>query len=420
MNVERGNQEPFKVGREDREWIAANGWDFVSPNATLAPLFSIEKRSDGTVTALVAEGNSRPECLGYARCRVRLKGGAWYRLGVRIQFQNLTSVESHAVSGLYGEGFSGGVLCLKVEGDKASGEEYFPGPEMDLDAELRLYFRFSAGGRVRWENVALRECDSSLPRLVTIAAHHGPLTGIGTMAYWERWLDVAGKSGSNLSLLPEVFNDLSPVQAEAADGPASMLLSAKARQWGMLTCGTRYERRGDLIYNTARLFGREGELLGVYDKQVPFEPELDEGVSPGRSCEVFPTVSGKIAIMTCYDGWFPEIAQSLARKGAEIVLFPNVGYYVSLGAARAADNGVILVASSLNGPAAIWDSSGARAGEIESDTTRFSPTSILESRLSLVDRMLVATIDLTRKYSPHWRGSLLSAPSGRTIRWNAL
>jgi len=165
----------------------------------------------------------------------------------------------------------------------------------------------------------------------------------------------------------------------------------------------------------------QGELLGVYDKQVLFEPELDEGVSLGRSCEVFSTVSGRIAIMTCYDGWFPEVAQSLARKGAEIVLFPNVGYYVSLGAARAADNGVFLVASSLNGPAAIWDSRGARAGEIESDATRISPSSILESRLSLVDRMLVGTIDLTRKCSPHWKGGpLLSAPSGRAIRWNAL
>jgi len=420
MNAECGSQVPYKVGREDREWIAASGWDFVSPNVILAPRFSIEKGSTG-VAGLVAEGNSRPECLGYARCRVRLTAGAWYRLAVRIRFQDLTSVESHAVTGLYGEGFSGGVLSLKVEGDQAWGEEYFAGPDTDLEAELRLYFRFSAGGRVRWEHVGLQECDAAPPRLVTIATHHGPPEGMATMAYWERWLDVAGKSGSNLSLLPEAFNDLNPDEAEAADGPASMLLSAKARQWGMLTCGTRYERRGDLVYNTARLFGREGELLGIYDKQVPFEPELDDGVSPGRSCEVFPTLSGRIAIMTCYDGWFPEVAQSLARKGAEIVLFPNVGYYVSLGAARAADNGVFLVASSLNGPAAIWDSSGARAGEIESDATRFSPTSILESRLSLVDGMLMATIDLTRKYSPHWRGGpLLSAPSGRAIRWNAL
>jgi predicted amidohydrolase len=221
-------------------------------------------------------------------------------------------------------------------------------------------------------------------------------------------------------LLPELFNSTDPDKAESPDGPASMMLSEKARRWGMLTCGTRYERRGDLVYNTARLFGHDGELLGIYDKLILFEEELDQGVSPGRCNEVFRTVSGNIAIMTCYDGWFPEVAQSLARKGAEIVLFPNVGYYVSLGPARAADNGVCLAASSLNGPAGIWDSSGARAGETEAVPSRESPTGILDSRLSLVDRMLVATIDLSRKYSPHWKGGpLMSAPAGRLVRWNA-
>ena len=70
-------------------------------------------------------------------------------------------------------------------------------------------------------------------------------------------------------------------------------------------------------------------------------------------------------------------------------------------------------------PASVWDSSGARAGEMESVSSSLSPTSILESRLSLVDRMLIATIDLSRKYSPHWNGGpLMSAPAGRTARWN--
>jgi predicted amidohydrolase len=414
--------QAYKVGREEREWIALNEWDFVSPNAVLAPRFTIERSPDGTPTALVAEGNSRPECIGYARCCVRLTGGSWYRLAVRIQFQDLNPVESHTVHGVYGGGFSGGLLSLTVNGERAYGEERFPGPIADLDAELRLYFRFSAGGRIRWEHLELQECDAAEPRLVTIACHHGPLANdAATMDYWERWLDFAGQSRSDLTLLPEVFNSTDPVAAEAADGPASKLLSGKARRWRMLTCGTRYERRGDLIYNTARLFGREGELLGIYDKRILFEDEFDRGVSPGRDCEVFRTELGNIGIMTCYEGWFPEVTQALAQNGAEIVLFPNVGYYVSLGPARAADNGVCLVASSLKAPAGVWDSSGARAGETESEPSREAPASILDWRLSLVDKMLIATVDLSRKYSPHWKGGpLMSAPAGRAVRWNTI
>ena len=106
-------------------------------------------------------------------------------------------------------------------------------------------------------------------------------------------------------------------------------------------------------------------------------------------------------------------------KGCGNRVSPNVGYYVSLGPARAADNGVCLAASSLNMPAGVWDSSGARAGETESESSRESPTSILESRLLPVERMLVATIDLTQKYSPHWKGGpLMSAPAGRAVRRN--
>jgi hypothetical protein len=193
MNVERGGREPYKVGREEREWIASKEWDFVSPNGVLAPDFTIEKSSDGTPTALIAEGNSRSECIGYARCRVRLTGGAWYRMAVRIRFQDLNPVESHTVHGLYGKGFSGGLLSLDVDGERASGEQLFPGPPEDLDAELRLYFRFSAGGRIRWENLELQECDATEPRLVAIACHHGPLVSdAATMDYWDQWLDIAG------------------------------------------------------------------------------------------------------------------------------------------------------------------------------------------------------------------------------------
>ena len=60
-----------------------------------------------------------------------------------------------------------------------------------------------------------------------------------TMDYWERWLDIAGHNGSSLALLPETFNGADPGRAEAAGGPASTLLSEKARRWRMVTCGTR-------------------------------------------------------------------------------------------------------------------------------------------------------------------------------------
>jgi len=59
------------------------------------------------------------------------------------------------------------------------------------------------------------------------------------------------------------------------------LLSEKARQWSIYTCGCFYEKCGDIVYNTAALYGRAGRLAGKYEKWYPYDPELDKGAAPG-------------------------------------------------------------------------------------------------------------------------------------------
>ena len=33
---------------------------------------------------------------------------------------------------------------------------------------------------------------------------------------------------------------------------------------------------------------------------------------------------GKVGVMICYDGWFPEMARSLALRGAEVIAHPTL------------------------------------------------------------------------------------------------
>ena len=51
-----------------------------------------------------------------------------------------------------------------------------------------------------------------------------------------------------------------------------------------------------------------------------------------------------------------------ALRGADLVLFSSEGYFPSLMTARAADNGIWLVAAS-GDPANVWDSAGHQGGE---------------------------------------------------------
>jgi predicted amidohydrolase len=388
------------------------GWQAVCPNPVLAPHFQMAA-APGAAPTLLARGNGRRECFGYVRHPVQLDAGKTYRLRVWLEAEGLKDLSRHLVHGVFAEGYNDGILSYRRMAGGALGDQRFPGPQTACDAEVRLYFRFSARGRVWWRHVSLQECEPIKPRLVKVACSWGQ----GDLDYWSRWLDAAGSRGVDLALLPETFAGINAADAQPLDGPAATLMAAKARQWHMYVSGSIYERRGDVIYNTAPLFDRSGRLVGTYSKNMLYDPELDMGITPGTGLPVFQADFGKVGIIICYDSWFPETARLVAYKGAELVLFPNAGYYAGLMPARAADNGVWIAVSSLQGPAGVWDSSGTCAGEMSPEPTRFGPSSVLAFEKNHDLRLVTATLDLSRRYSPHyWGGPLRSAPGGRRVR----
>ncbi len=60
---------------------------------------------------------------------------------------------------------------------------------------------------------------------------------------------------------------------------------------------------------------------------------------------MFSTRFGKLGMMVCYDGFFPEVARELANAGAEVIAWPVWGCNPDLACARACDNQVYLVSS---------------------------------------------------------------------------
>jgi len=402
------------IGPAGSDWGGAlpPEWEAVCPNPALAPHFGSGRTKDGRL-CLTGQGNDRRECFGYLRHSVSLQGGKAYCLRVRLQCEGMQDLHHHLVHGVLGDGFNHAVFSYHREGDVIAGEERFCGPDGDMEAEVRLYFRFSAQGQVRWEHVSLQECAPIPPRLVKVACSWGQ----GDLAHWERWLDRAGEKGVDVALLPEMFNGKPVAEAEPLDGPSGALLACKARQWGMYTSGSYYERRGDLTLNTAPLFDRSGQLVGTYSKNQLYDPEEDEGATPGAGYPVFQTDVARVGIIICYDSWFPETTRLLAYKGAELVLFPNAGYFAGLMPARAADNGVWMVVSSLDGPAGVWEPGGHRAGEMYQEPTLYGPNSIRAYEKDDTLRMVVVKMDLSRQPSPHyWGGPLRSAPGGRRCR----
>lgn len=71
----------------------------------------------------------------------------------------------------------------------------------------------------------------------------------------------------------------------------------------------------------APVIGPEGEFIGRQEKIHPFDYERDS-VKPGNEAKIFKT-SCKFGIIICYDMVFPNVANVLAKKGAQVLFSPS-------------------------------------------------------------------------------------------------
>lgn len=114
------------------------------------------------------------------------------------------------------------------------------------------------------------------------------------------------------------------------------------------------ERDAHLLYNVAVLIGPDAKVVGKYRKVCLPRGEHDTGVQPGKEFPIFQTRFGKVGMMVCYDGFFPEPARELTKNGAEVIAFPVAGCNPLLAKARACENHVYLVSSTYTPVESNW------------------------------------------------------------------
>ncbi len=229
-------------------------------------------------------------------------------------------------------------------------------------AIVELHFRWASRGEVEWASVALEPCPPPEPRIVRLATAH--FVPRGAMSVEERraafvpLIEEAARQRADLLVLPEVltygggltFADA----AEPVPGPSTEYFGALAKRHGMHLVPGLVERDGPLWYNVAVLIGPEGTVLGKYRKVCLPRGEIEAGIQPGADYPVFETRFGKVGMMVCYDGFFPEVARELSNRGAEVIAWPVMGCNPLLGAARACENHVYVVSSTHTDVAQGW------------------------------------------------------------------
>ena len=286
-------------------------------------------------------------------------------------------------------------------------------------AIIRIIFRHSDKGKVIISNLSLVETTPVPERWVRLAVTSGKplLANIPNIAA------KAAQEKTDILLLPEYMNG-GKLIVETLSGPSCSLMAMLAKKHNMYIAGgiVRKSETSDHIYNTTILYDRKGNIAGMYDKIHPYSPEVnEEGITPGDKIVVLTTDFGKVGFMVCYDSWFTDVAEMNALKGAELILFPNAGYYRSLLPARAADNNVRIMASSLHNDNGIWDTGGRDVLNPDYDKTSRMQTGIAfkDTKEMKVDNisLLVSSLDLNYSPSPHYNGgTMYSAPGGRRNR----
>lgn len=172
----------------------------------------------------------------------------------------------------------------------------------------------------------------------------------------------AAERGARAVCLPEYLNVAGMEREEAlvrCDETAERLreqVQAIAGEGGLWVVLPVLARWDGLLRNAALLLGPQG-LVGRYDKvHLTRREREDWGIVPGDEYPVFDLPWGRVGIMICYDGCFPEPARLLAVAGADVIFFPSLQrsypeHQLELQVrARAYDNFVWVVRSSYGTP----------------------------------------------------------------------
>ena len=128
----------------------------------------------------------------------------------------------------------------------------------------------------------------------------------------------------DLVVLPELFlsgYELSDPEAVSIrlDGPEVMELRAAARERGSALVVGVAESTGAGVANSALCISRRGELAGVYRKTHLFGAESDAYVE-GSELLTVELDGRRLGVMICFDVEFPEVARTLALRGADLLV----------------------------------------------------------------------------------------------------
>ncbi|GAB6286029.1 MAG: hypothetical protein STSR0009_22300 [Methanoregula sp.] len=149
-------------------------------------------------------------------------------------------------------------------------------------------------------------------------------------------VEAAAQKGARIICLPELFRSRyfpqqigidATVFAETVPGESTNAFAGLARKYDAVIIVPVFERSADgHTYNAAVLIDADGTIHEPYHKvHIPQDPGFYEKgyFYPGARYAVHATRYGRIAVLICFDQWFPEAARCVALDGADLIVYPT-------------------------------------------------------------------------------------------------
>ncbi len=397
------------------------GWAMLAPRDEIRPAFSYDAQGGPKQTGSFVISHDQREGLdGWFQKSFTVTRGEFYRFSALRKTRDVAIPRHSGLARIVWQDEAGKIVRAEPPSGQANSIHGLPSaePEHPLDgavdaqgwttvagvyraparavrAIVELHLQHAPNGQAEWSEVDFSKTTAPASRQVRLATVHYRPTGRSTTKNCEEFAPMvaeAAKQKADLVVLGETVPYVGVKQplaelAEKIPGPTTEYFGELAAQHHLHIALSLYERDGHLIYNTAVLLGPDGKLIGKYRKVCLPHGEVEKGVTPGRDYPVFETALGKIGMMVCYDGFFPEVARELTNRGAEIIAWPVWGCDPLLARARACENRVYLVSSTYTDSASDWMISAV-----------YDPAGTPIAQASQWGTVAVAEVDLSRPY----------------------
>jgi len=173
--------------------------------------------------------------------------------------------------------------------------------------------------------------EGSVPEKLVIGVWQGVCVSADMDANLKRAgevIDEAGDTGCDIVCLPETF--LSGYNKESVDKGKMPLtdkrligLAEKAGKRNLVAIVGMSEDRGDKVANTMAVL-EDGKVIGHYSKTMLTGGDSGEmGFCIDDDLPVFHAKGVCFGVIVCHDSTFPEVASTLAWKGARIIFSPH-------------------------------------------------------------------------------------------------